>query len=417
MENTDLDNISGLSGVSFEENDSFSVDKINRAYEFYQAGKYNEALSMAESDMQLNSMAYGQVLIGNCYKRLGDKKSAMSHWQKAVEISPLEHSAYINIANEQYSEGNVNEAILNWHIASTIMPENPAVNLNLALAYDKKGSRIKATRYFERYLKYEKNSTSHEYLNVKHTMANLTAKVDFYAKKVEEYKLQKDLKAIAALYMKMISTYANLPNIYLNIAEIFYFDKNFEKALEFNLIVYLHYPYTTKILLDIANLYYVLKQYSYAYAFYSRALELLPDCTSYYSKVQSKLSALSFVLKDPELIETHLQKAREAEKNNDYEIAIDEYENYMILSESENPDIRQIIDKYKIFLNPEPFVVNVLYSQIPDLMNKKKLNACVELCDRIMTLATESNSKEVIYAMKCKSECKRIILAREQFGV
>jgi len=86
------------------------------------------------------------------------------------------------------------------------------------------------------------------------------------------------------------------------------------------------------------------------------------------------------------------------------------------MTESDNPDIQQLIDKYKIFLNPEPFVINVLYNQIPDLMNKKKLNACVELCDRIMTLATQ-NSKEVIYAMKCKSECKRIIIAREQFGV
>lgn len=416
MENSDIDNVRGLSGVDFEDDDRHSSEKVARVYEFYETGRYQEALAMAEADPQISAMAYGQVLMGNCYKKLGSKNSAMAHWKKAVEISPLEHSAYINIANELYEQGNAAEAILNWHTAATIVPENPTVNLNLALAYDKKGSRIKATKYFEKYLRYEKRVNTQNYLTIKHTIGNLTAKVDFLAKKVEEFKLKKDLKTIAALYLKMIATYANLPNIYSNIAEIFYFDRNFEKALEFYLIVYLNYPHTPKILLEIANLYYILQKPDYAYAFYSRALDVLSEGTSYYSKTKSKISSLSYILRDPELIETHLQKAREAEAQNEYEKAIDEYENYLILTESDNPDIQQLIDKYKIFLNPEPFVINVLYNQIPDLMNKKKLNACVELCDRIMTLATQ-NSKEVIYAMKCKSECKRIIIAREQFGV
>lgn len=416
MENVNLENNTGLSDVQFKDNDSSLSEKITRAYEMCETGRYKEALAMSESDSQILTTSYGRVLIGNCYKNLGDNVSALSHWQKAIEISPLEHSAYINIGNHLYSSGKVNEAIYNWHVAATIVPENANVNLNLANAYNKKGSRIKSTKYFEKYLRYEKKINSQDYVKIKHIFANLTAKVEFFARKVEEYRLQKDLKTIAALYLKMISTYANLPTIYANIAEIFYFDRNYEKALEFYLIVYLYYPYTSKILVEIANLYYLLGHKSYAFVYYRRAIENMPEGTSYYMKVKSKLSALSPVLNDPELVETHLQNAREAEKNNEYELAIDEYENYLILTESENPDFQQIIDKYKIFANPEPFVTNVLYNQIPDLMNKKKLNACVEVCDRIMTLALQ-NSKEVIYAMKCKAECKRIIIAREQFGV
>ena len=45
----------------------------------------------------------------------------------------------LNIGNYLYSTNNVSDAILNWTIASTIMPENSTVNLNLAQAYDKKG--------------------------------------------------------------------------------------------------------------------------------------------------------------------------------------------------------------------------------------------------------------------------------------
>lgn len=411
FENTDTP----FDGV-FKESDGATTEKLAMAYDLYNSGKYQEVLSMCESDSQISSLAYGQVLIGNCYKNLNDKNSAMSHWKKAVEISPLEYSAYANIANQLYSEGKINEAILNWHIATTIMPENPNVNLNLALAYDKKGSRIKATKYFEKYVRYEKKIGSHTYVNVKNTLFKLTSKVDYFAQKVEEYKAKKDLKTIAALYLKMISTYANLPNIYANIAEIFYYDRNFEKALEFYLLVYLNYPHTPRIILEIANLYYVLQQPTYAYAYYKKVIDLLPEGTSYYNKVKSNLSALEYVLNEHELISVHLDKAREAEQNNDYEIAVAEYENYLILTQSENSDMQQIIDKYKIFMNPEQFVINVLANEISDLMSKKKLNACIDVCDRIMRLATH-NTKEVMYALKCKTECKRILIAQEQFGV
>lgn len=416
MTNSAFENSTKLNGFGLTNNEQSSMDKLKRAQEFYETGRINDALKMFENDSALGATAHAQVLLGNCHYKLNDRQSAMSHWRKAIEISPLEYSAYINIANELYKENNINEAILNWQLACSIMPENPTINLNLANAYNKKNNRIKATRFYEKYLKYEKNTNCAEYAKVKHLFANLTAKVDFYAKKVEEYKLQRDIKTIAALYFKMISTYANLPSIYANIAEIFYFDKNYQKALEFYLLIYLYYPYTTKIILEIANLYYILQNKSYAYAYYYKALKLLPEGTSFHTKVSSKLSELSSVLNDPEIIELHLQRAKEAEKDNEYEEALDEYENYLILSESENPEIQQTIDKYKIFANPEPFVINVLYSQINDLMNRKKLNACIDICDRIMAMG-ESRSKEVIYAMRCKTECRRILIAKEQFGV
>ena len=115
MENSDIDNVRGLSGVDFEGDDRHSSEKVARVYEFYESGRYQEALSMAEADPQISAMSYGQVLMGNCYKKLGSKNSAMAHWKKAVEISPLEHSAYINIANELYEQGNAAEAICKSH--------------------------------------------------------------------------------------------------------------------------------------------------------------------------------------------------------------------------------------------------------------------------------------------------------------
>jgi tetratricopeptide (TPR) repeat protein len=397
-------------------NDKTDADMLAHAYKLYELGQYKEAISYAEKNPVVSSSAYGRVLLGNCFKQISDYQTAMSHWKKAIEISPLEHNAYINIANYLYSTNKLNEAIHNWTIASTIVPENATLNLNLALAYDKKGNRIKATKYFEKYIKYEKKINCNEYVMIKNKFANLMAKIDFYSKKVEEYKLQKDLKTIAALYLKMISTYALLPSIYTNIAEIFNFDRNFEKAFEFYQIVYLNFPFTRAILLEMANICYTQQKYSYAYSYYSKVKEMIPENTSQYNKIENILNSMATILTDPEIIDEHLAKAEAAVADCDYETAIDEYENYLILKQSEDDDIKQLIDKYKIYVNPESFVINLLYAQIPELMSKKKLNTCIEVCDRIIAMAKD-HSKEVVTAIKYKSECKRILIAREQFGV
>lgn len=414
MDGINLNNNTGLSDIDLS-GEKVAAAKITKAYELYASGQIQEAVNYLEADSQASNTAYAQVLLGNCYKKLGQKEKAISFWQRATDLSPLEYAAYLNIGNEHYSDGQIYQAIFNWHCAGSACPENPVINLNLAVAYDKLGYRIKATRYFEKYLKYNTNKNSPEYQKIKHAIANLTAKTDFYLKKSEEYKAQKDLKKVAAAYLMLISTYANQPNIYTNLASIFVFDKNYEKAREFYSIVYLNFPYSPSLLLNLANMEYLLGNKSYAYCYYKRSFEYLTESTSHWLQVKMKLAELSSVTRDSEIIETHLQKAKEAEDKCLYEVAIDEYENYLILTESHSDEIQQLIDKYKIFLNPEPFVVKMLYNQISDLMQAKKLHAAVEVCDRIMTMA-EPHTKEMVYAMKCKVECKKVIIAREQFG-
>ncbi len=414
MDGINLDNNTNLSDIDFS-GEKAAASKLTKAYELYASGQIQEAVNFLETDSQASNTAYAQILLGNCYQKLGQKDKAMSFWQRATDLSPLEYAAYLNIGNEYYLSNRIFQAIFNWHCAGSACPENPVVNLNLAVAYDKLGYRVQATRYFEKYLKYSKNKDSAEYQKIKHTIANLTAKTDFYLKKSEEYRAQKDLKKVAAAYLMLISTYANLPSIYINLASIFVFDKNYEKAQEFYKIAYLNFPSTPSLLLNLANMEYLLGNKSYAYCYYKRAFKYLTESTSHWLQVKMKLAELSAVTRDSEIIETHLQKAKEAEDTCHYEVAIDEYENYLILTDSHSDEIQQLIDKYKIFLNPEPFVVKMLYNQIPELMQSKKLHAAVEVCDRIMTMA-EPHTKEMVYAMKCKVECKKVIIAREQFG-
>ena len=104
MENIDFNNNSGLSGIKLDDSGDLSSDKSVRAYEFYESKRYNDAISLVESDSKIYNSSFGQVLIGNCHKALNNNDKAMQHWKKAIEISPLEYFAYINIANEYYSQ-------------------------------------------------------------------------------------------------------------------------------------------------------------------------------------------------------------------------------------------------------------------------------------------------------------------------
>lgn len=410
MENVNLD--SAISSVVLHDSDEGIAVKVGKAYEYYTADNISEALSILLSDEKLTKSSYVQVLIGNCHRKLNDNKKALEAWHKALEISPNEYNAYLNIGNMMFVQGEIPDAIEYWTKAYAIQPESPPVVLNLAIAYKNKGCRIKSTRLFEKYLRYCKESISSEYLSVKETMIRLRGKVDIGFRRIKELKEEGNLRAIMTMYVKLISTYADLPSVYLNLANIFMYDKNYEKALEFFLIVYKNYECSGQVIWNIASLYEILKKRPEAYCFYKRCERFIPKTSSRYKVLAQKIQSLFYSAKTKELSDEHLALAKEYEAKNLYEDAIVEYENGILLSTEELPEAEHKLEVLQKYVNPEPFVIADLYSRINTYMTNKKFNSCIELCDRIIQLS-DVNSKEGMYAVRCKTECKRILVTRE----
>ena len=127
--------------------------------------------------------------------------------------------------------------------------------------------------------------------------------------------------------------------------------------------------------------------------------------------ITEKANSLVFKVKTKENADIHLKEAKDFEAKNLYEDALVEYENAYLLSPDELADVEHKIQVLKTYIQPEPFVIADLYSRINNAMNNNLLKQCVEMCDRIILLA-ESNSKESSYALKCKTECKRILATR-----
>lgn len=389
--------------------------RIKKAYEYYSAGSYRETLDLLANDPILNKIPYVLVLIGNCYKNLSNTDKAMKYWYQSIETAPIEHAAFLNIGNILYSQKNENEAIKFWTQAYALKPEDPVVNLNLAVAYKTKGCRIKATKFFEHYLRFKTNEIDKEYLTIKENILTLRAKVELYYRKLNEYKNNGDLKSISSLYVKMISVYANLPNAYINLANIFLIDKNYEKALEFFLIVYKNFSYNNQIVWNIANLYEMSGKKADAFCFYRRCEKLFKKNSTKYQQTLSKINALSYSAVTNAVKSDFINKAQELENQNLYEDALVEYENAYYSSIGEAPDIQEHIERLKKYIEPEPFVIAHLYNKINNYLNLKKYTACIEFCDRIILLAP-INSRESLFAVRCKTECKRLMMANESSG-
>lgn len=410
MDNVNLE--SALSSVVLHDSDEGVAAKVGRAFEYYSADNIQEALSLLMGDEKLLKSSYVQVLAGNCYRRIQDTEKALNCWHKALEISPNEYNAYLNIGNTMYIQGDVPAAIENWTKAFTIQPENPTISLNLAVAYKNKGCRIKSTKLFERYLKYSRANITSEYLSVKETMLRLRSKVDLYFKKLNEFKEAGNLKAVVATYIRLISTYADLPNVYQNLGSIFLFDKNYDKALEFFLIVYKNCECPAQVIWSIANLYEQKKEKPLAYCFYKRCEKFIPRSSTRYKILGQKLQSLFYSAKTKELCDERIALAKAFEAKNLYEDALVEYENAVMLSTEEMPEIEHKLEVLRNYINPEPAVIADLYTKINTFMNNKRFNSCIELCDRIILLS-DVNSKEGMYAVRCKTECKRILVTRE----
>ena len=138
---------------------------------------------------------------------------------------------------------------------------------------------------------------------------------------------------------------------------------------------------------------------------------MMPKTSQKAKVITEKANSLVFKVKTKENADIHLKEAKDFEAKNLYEDALVEYENAYLLSPDELADVEHKIQVLKTYIQPEPFVIADLYSRINNAMNNNLLKQCVEMCDRIILLA-ESNSKESSYALKCKTECKRILATR-----
>lgn len=126
---------------------------------YWRKGELELALEAFRKSLELDSnysIAFNNT--GSVYlskylktKEQGDLQQALVHFQTAIELDPGYASAYNGLGAAFSQAGNVEGAIGSWEKAVGINPDLGFALYNLGLAYLRKGDKVKALEYLNRY--------------------------------------------------------------------------------------------------------------------------------------------------------------------------------------------------------------------------------------------------------------------------
>lgn len=379
----------------------------------YQNKSYSQALNTLMGDMESDKTGIYASLIGNCYQKLGSLDDATHYWQKAISKNPSCYRAYLGLGNAAYSQNHIKQALIYWHIALSIVPENPQINYNLATAYSRKDDRFNAIFYYEKFIKYTEKVASKDYAYVSKLVLTLRNKAMDLIRKGSACIEDNKINHAVQYFIKAITNYPMIPNVVQNIAKIFACDRNFNKAIEYYKMAYKIDDKLKVCLVDIGNAYISLKQYDLAYCYFMKFLSSCNRNSSAFSSVE-KIAAYAQSKRDSNYnAQQHFQKAMEYENNLEYREALDEYENYKYLSSDKEERVAESIKKLSLMIFPERVIVKTAISKIDELCSNQEYETAVSLCERIVKLAV-LHSQESMWANKKKQEIRYTIFRKQE---
>lgn len=372
-----------------QDNSDLEGSVVSAAKNHYINKNYREALRLLLDASNTNANSEIYVDIGNCYYMLDGQKEALEYWNKAISLNPKNSKPYTNIGNLYYKNGEIEMAISYWLVSLISKPEDANTNLNLAIAFDKKNMRFESIKYFERYIKYAEDKSSTEYAKIKHKIQYCFNVANQYLNFGAKFQSEGQDKKAAACYFKSLANYPNLSKTNLNLGSIFFSDKNLDLAIKYwtaALHIDRHYD---KIYSNLAISYDLKKQFDYAYCYYYQYMNYVINNKDEYYKANRRLLKIKPYLNEhPELIDTHLELAKEHIAKSEFNDAIDEFKIYSILKPEEHAQYKDIIKNLESYLNPEIEIIAKCFEIGNNLINEGQYGEAKPYFFRIMNLSS-----------------------------
>lgn len=114
---------------------------------------YKKAVSLDETDPLIhNNLGLLYLSIFRQSKKEEDNARAVESFEKVIELDPGLVSAYNGLGVAYRLVGRIDESIICWEKAIELSPDYDSPIYNLSLAYLEKGDKIRALKFFEKYL-------------------------------------------------------------------------------------------------------------------------------------------------------------------------------------------------------------------------------------------------------------------------
>lgn len=373
-----------------QDNSNIEEAKLEAAKELYNAGKFSEALKLY---LDMGNASYSYKIhyeIGRCYYKLNDMINAELYFSRSVSLQSYKNPSYTFLGNIYHKNQNIEKAIENWTIAFSQKPNDENVCLNLATSYFSKDMKFQSIFFYEKYLRYAKNKNASFYLEIKKSIENFKhTSMDLYQKAQRAIAVGDRETAMQVLELAVKNYPLNF-DINFQLGKLYFETKEFLKSS-----VYLKQAYcidnkSLDVLELLSNVMINVGDFTGAYCVMKRILPLVTNNQKEYLEILKTIKPLEDSF-DDKSIDGHREWAEKYYSYNNYQFALFEYENCLIMNNVVPSDYSNIVQELKSFINPEAKIIKSCFERGAFSYSNKDFKQSNKYFSKIMELSNENS--------------------------
>lgn len=373
------------------DNSDLENKRLEAAKNHYSKGDYSSALRLYLDMLNMSTSFKLYYEIGRCYYKLNDLLPAEEYFKKSIGLESFKNPSYLYLGNIFYKREDLKNAVENWVSAYAYKPDDEAVCLNLATSYFSKNMKFQSVFYYEKYLKYAKDR-GQSYSTIKNSINRCN--------EIGKEFMQKAQRAISVRnYSEAIEylTFAvkNMPvsfDINLALGKAYLEENDNMHAMIFLKQALCLDNKSLDVLQKLASVFINLGDYTAAYCTMRRLLPLVIHNQSEYLRTLQVIKDLNSSFDDLSY-QGHKEWADRYYDDNNYHMALLEYENCVILKDELHSELGDKIDRIKSFINPETRIVKTCLEKGEALYNEGDFKTSNKYYSKAMLLANENSSE------------------------
>ncbi len=374
-----------------QDNSNMEEKTLDAAKSLYQDGKYAEALRLYQGMLNTSISHKLYYEIGRCYYKLNDLLPAEDNFNKSISLEGFKNPSYLYLGNICYKRTDTKNAIENWASYYAYKPDDAAVCLNLATSYFSKGMRFQAVFYYEKYLRYAKDKNS--------SYETIKASIDKCTEVGSEF-LQKARKAIAAKNNQSAIEYLtfaekNMPvsfDINHLLGQTYLAENDYMHSLIYLKRALCLDNHSLDVLQKLASVYINLGDFTAAYCVMRRLLPLVIHNQPEYLRTLKLIKSLDESF-DEYSYQGHKDWAMRYDSENNYHMALIEYENCVIIKESLKDAFSERIERLKSFIRPEERIVKICLEKGGEFYSSGDFKTSNKYFSKVMLMSNKNSSE------------------------
>lgn len=374
-----------------QDNSDIENEKLEAAKGLYQAGNYSGALKLY-LDVVNTSYSYKiNFEVGRCYYKLNDFDNAELYFMRSIGLEEYKNPSFIFLGNIFYKQQNVSKAIEYWCTAYSHKPDDENVCLNLATSYFSKDMKFQSVFFYEKYLKYAKNKTTPYYIEIKKSIGEFAkTATEFYQKALKAISAGENQTAIQGLEYA-VKNYPASFDINFLLGKLYLEEKQYMRAMIYLKQAHCIDTKSLDVLERLSSVMLILGDFTGAYCCLKRLLPLVMSNQKEYLEIIRSLKQLEDSF-DNLSHQGHESLGDQYFNENNYQFAMFEYENCVILNGMLSDRLDEKIQKIRSFINPEERIIKTCFEKGMTYHSTGDFQRANRYFSKIMTLADETSS-------------------------